>query len=121
MSIVSERPSDVVFETLNRIYLAKKTAGLKDSEFPALLEQVGSIFANQIERGKISEEEIDSFITFISNLNSNYFTLNHKDLSNASEGVIEGIYMAEEQYYERYSQAKPVLSESDYRPGFKRL
>ena len=120
MNIVSERPSDIILNSLNRLSSAKKTAALKPEEFSKLIEVVGDLAANKIKQGKMTEEQIDSLLSY-DNLDYRYFSLPHKDLEEAFKRFSEGIYMAQEQRGLRFFQAKQVFKESDYRPGFKRL
>ena len=54
----SERKSDAIFSSLNRLHNAKQSGALMRDEFSKILVSVGDLFANKIKQGKVAEEEI---------------------------------------------------------------
>ena len=79
-SIVKDRPSDIILESLNRMNDAKLNGALTPEELSHIITLEGSLFANLVSRGLKTEEEVEDFEKEIPNGKSNYFSFNHKDL-----------------------------------------
>ena len=82
------RPSDKVFEALNRFEEAKKTGVLGPKELSDLLISIGTIYSNQIKNGNVNANDIEEFEAFLPK--TNMFTINHKDLDVAYTTIVQG-------------------------------
>lgn len=91
--------TDVILSSLNRIYEAKQTGGLQDTEFANLIGAIGKLAANKIEHGNVNEDEIDSLKSHLTGFtpenSDKYFSFPHKDLDKASKVFIERIDRAQ--------------------------
>lgn len=127
ISIVSEktkftdRPSNVVFQYLNKIYDSKINGSLTNGEFASTIALVGDIFANKVRQGKVTSDEIEQFEAHVSNLQPAYFSFKHEGLKETSKMCLEGIAMAEQATNVRNISARPVLTEVDYNRTFQKL
>ena len=80
------RPSDRVFESLNRFEEAKKTGVLGPKELSDLLISIGTIYSNQVKNGNVNG--IEDFEAFLPK--TNMFTINHQDLDVAYTTIVQG-------------------------------
>ena len=121
MNIVKERPSDLILNSLNRLYDAKLSGALKNDELSKIMILEGDMFASKIKQGKINVDEVESFESFISGFTKdtkdNYFSYQHTDLDRAAKMILEGNDMALEQGL-RYSQ---TVESPNYTKGFRKL
>ena len=79
-SIVKDRPSDIILESLNRMNAAKLNGALTKDELAKIITLEGSMFANLVSRGLKTEEEVEDFEKEIPNGKTNYFSFQHEDL-----------------------------------------
>ena len=86
-SIVKDRPSNIILESLNRLNSAKLTGVLTKDELSKILMLEGSLFANLVSRGLKTEEEVDDFEKEIPDGKINYFSFEHKDLDVAYKTI----------------------------------
>ncbi len=104
-TLEESKPTDVILNSLNRLNIGKQTGALKDTEFAELLVHTGDLVANAIKIGKVSEEDVDSIESFVTQFNgenaNNYFSYNHKALKEAVTTFIEGDTIALQAYEER--------------------
>jgi hypothetical protein len=121
----SERRSDVVFSSLNRLYDAKLSGALVRDELSKILVSVGDLFANKIKQGKVNEDDIESvevYLTGFTGENSDkYFSFPHTDLDRASKTVLESIDFAKQAVDKRNEYAHPVMEADSYERTFRRL
>ena len=121
----SERKSDTIFSSLNRLHDAKLSGALTRDEFSKILVSVGDLFANKIRQGKVTEDEIESveaYLTGFTGENSDkYFSFPHEDLDRASKTVLESIDFAKQAVDKRNEYAQPVMEADSYERTFKRL
>ena len=119
------RPSDVILDSINRLYDAKLSGALKDSELSGIIINIGDLFANKIKQGKVSNNEIESFETYISGFvgenKDNYFAYPHSDLDRATKSVLESIDFAKEELNQRKRYSQPVMDVESYTRTFKKL
>lgn len=80
ISIVTDRPSNIILDSLNRINEAKPKDGLAKDELSKLIMLEGSLFANLVRRGLRTEEDIEDFEKEIPNGKANYFSHKHEEL-----------------------------------------
>jgi hypothetical protein len=121
----SERKSDIVFSSLNRLHDAKQSGALTRDEFSKLLVSVGDLFANKIKQGKVTEDEIESveahLTGFIGENSDKYFSFPHIDLDRASKTVLESIDFARQSLEKRNEYAQPVMEADSYERTFRKL
>ena len=79
-SIVKDRPSDIILESLNRMNAAKLNGALTKDELAKIITLEGSMFANLVSRGLRTEEEVEDFEKEIPNGKTNYFSFEHEGL-----------------------------------------
>ena len=120
-----ERKSDVIFNSLNRFYDAKLSGGLRDDEFSQIVENIGDLFANEIKQGKQTENNIESFESYLGVLGGPnaeyYFSHTHKNLDNAIKSVLEGNDFAKQELEQRKEYAQPVMTAERYTKTFRKL
>ena len=80
ISIVKDRPSNIILDSLNRMYDAKPNGALGEDELAKLIMLEGSLFSNLVSRGLRTEEDVEDFETEITNGKANYLSFRHKDL-----------------------------------------
>jgi len=121
----SERKSNVILDSLNRLHDAKQSGALVRDEFSKILVYVGDLFANKIKQGKVTEDEIESVeahLTGFTGENSDkYFSFPHEDLDRASKTVLESIDFARQAVEKRNEYAHPVMEADSYERTFKKL
>ena len=117
----TDRTSDVVLNSLNRLYEAKLNGVLDKDEFSKIIVLTGNMFANKIKQGKITNDEIDQVESYIIGLDKHYFSNAHDDLDKASKIFLEGDYVALESLNTRKLSAQPIFSEEEYNKGFTKL
>ena len=122
---VSERKSNIILNSLNRLNTVKQNGALTRDEFSKILVSVGDLFANKIRQGKVSEEEIESLEAhltgFIGENSDKYFSFPHEDLERASKTVLESIDFARQAVEKRNEYAQPVMEADSYERTFKKL
>lgn len=116
ISIVKDRPSDVILSSLNRFYDAKLSGAVTKEELATIISDIGDLFANKIKQGNVHPDEIESIETYIEGLNKNYFNLGHEGIDRASKTFLEGDYVALQELESRQIQSAPVNS---YTKGFR--
>ena len=125
MSIVNDRTSDVILNSLNRLYDAKLSGALNEEELSKLIVLVGDLFANKINQGSVSNDEIESIESFLSGFTKankdNYFNFNHKDLDRASKMFIEGVYVASSELEQKRELSSPVLDSDSYSRTYRKV
>ena len=125
MMSVGIRKSDEIFNSLNRLNIAKQTGGLDDTELSNLIVSIGDVFANKVKQGKVSEDEIESACIHLSGFEGKngdkYFAFPHKDLDRASKSFIEGVYMAKDEADKRAEYSQPVMEAESYERTFRKL
>lgn len=121
----SERKSDAIFSSLNRLHDAKLSGALTSDEFSKILVSVGDLFANKIKQGKVTEDEIESveahLTGFIGENSDKYFSFPHTDLKGASKTVLESIDFARQAVEKRNEYAQPVMDADSYETTFRKL
>lgn len=117
----TDRTSDVILNSLNRIYEAKLNGALETDELSKIIVLTGNLFASKIKQGKVSNDEIEQTEAFITDLNQVYFSYEHTDLDKASKIFLEGDYAALDYANSRSLYAQPVKSASEYESGFIKL
>ena len=117
----AERPSDLVLNSLNRIYEAKLNNVLDENELSKSIVLTGNLFANKVRQGKVLSDEMESTKTTVEKLRKEYFTHKHNDLATASDIYIEGIDAALDFVATRNLSAQPVLTQTDYNRTFQKL
>ena len=121
----SMRKSDEIFDGLNRLYDAKLSGGLQESELSSIIVSIGDVFAKTVENGKQASDNIESFEShltqFLGENRDKYFNFSHKDLSRATKTCLEGIDIAQAKLQQRNEYAQPVMSAESYESNFKRL
>lgn len=121
----SERKSNVILNSLNRLHDAKQSGALTSDEFSKILVSVGDLFANKIKQGKVAEEEIqsvESYLTgFVGENSDKYFSFPHTDLKSASKTALESIDFARQEIEKRNEYAQPVMEADSYERTFRRL
>ena len=60
-SIVTDRPSDIILKSLNRMNEAKLNGALTKDELSKIIMLEGSLFANLVSKGLKTEEEVEDF------------------------------------------------------------
>ena len=80
ISIVKDRPSNIILDSLNRMSEAKVNGSLTKDEFSKIIMLEGSLFANLVSRGLKTEEEVEDFEKEIPDGKSHYFSFKHEDL-----------------------------------------
>lgn len=122
---IVDRPSDVILESINRLYDAKLSGAIREEELSKIIVLEGDLFANKIKQGKVSNNEIEqteAFLTgFIGENKDKYFSLKHKDLDRASKMFLEGDFFALEDQRKRSISASPIFEETDYKQGFRKI
>lgn len=108
-SIIKDRQSDVILNSLNRLKDAKDTDSLMETEFADLLILIGDLNANQIRRGLVSKEEVETRESYLPST-SDYFKRNHKDIARARKIFLEGDDIALQEANKRTMMAGPVQS-----------
>ena len=103
-----KRLSDVIFDSINRLYDSGLSGVRKDDELAKIIVLEGKIFANQVSLGKRTEEDVETFENEIPV--SDYAFKNQKYLNDALKRVrgqnTDGLMKQES----RNIQAKPVDS-----------
>jgi hypothetical protein len=121
----SERKSDVILNSLNRLHDAKQSGALVRDEFSKILVSVGDLFANKIKQGKVREDEIESveahLTGFVAENNDKYFSFPHTELDRASKTVLESIDFARQAVEKRNEYAQPVMDAESYERTFRKL
>ena len=100
-----DRPSNVILDSLNRIYHGKQTGGLSDKELSDEIIRIGDLVANSVRNGKLDTIEILNDIKGHVP-DKNYFKFQHKDLELASKTFDESIEMAYSEREERFQKGK---------------
>ena len=121
----SMRKTDIIWDSFNKLLIGKQTGGIGATEFSELLINIGDVFANQVKRGKVNNDDIISYKSYISQfLGKNvdkYFAFPHEGLKTATETTYESISFAKEDLYQRNLEARPVMSSDNYEKGYKKL
>ena len=79
----TERPSDIVLNSINRFYDAGLTGARENDEFAKIEIQLSRLYANLVRNGKRTEEESEDFQNFMPA--ENYFNFEHEGLDIASK------------------------------------
>lgn len=120
-----DRPSDIILNSINRLYDAKLSGALNSDELSKIIVLEGDLFANRIKQGKVSIDEIESAEAFITGFarkgKDNYFSFKHSDLDRAAKIFLEGDYVALEELNKRTSLSSPVFDSESYSKGFKKI
>ena len=121
----SERKSNTILSSLNRLHDAKLSGALTRDEFSKILVSVGDLFANKIRQGKVTEDEIESveahLTEFTGDNSDKYFSFPHEDLDRASKTVLESIDFAKQAVDKRNEYAQPVMDADSYERAFRKL
>lgn len=124
-SRLNDRTSDVILNSLNRMYDAKLSGVMSPDELSKIVVLEGNLFANNISRGKVTQDEIEStesFITgFLEENKDNYFNNKHVDLDKSARMFLEGDFVALEELERRSKFTQSVFDEESYKSNFKRL
>ena len=100
-----DRPSNIILDSLNRIYYGKLTGGLSSKELSSEIIRIGDMVANNIKNGKFSDfevlKEIKGHVP-----NNNYFKFQHEDLNIANKTFDESLEMAISEREERFQKVK---------------
>lgn len=102
-----ERLSDSLLNLYNRFYQAKLTGALKKDELSEIFKIIGILSANQIKKGRMSEEDVRSLESFLV-VNPHYFQVTHENLKEAVSSILEGHDAAVQERMQRYP-ANPVV------------
>lgn len=115
---VKDRPSNVIFTSVNRLYDAKLSGALKSTELSEIIIGLGDLFANKIKQGKVTLDEIESAESFLTQFATDnkdvYFSYKHEDLSRAAKTFLEGDDFALEKAEERNMSSKNVFEFENY-------
>ena len=103
---ISDRPSNVIFDSINRLYDAKKSKVLNADELSKIIILEGDLFSNLVRKGKKSEEDIESFETLLPN--QNYFSIKHNNLDVANNTVKQNITAALYDKENSFSRIKSI-------------
>ena len=103
---MSDRSSNVIFDSLNRLYDAKKSGVLGEDELSKIIILEGKLFSNQVSKGIKNEEDIESFETLLPN--NNYFNANHKNLDVARDTIKQANTVALYNRENRFSRVKSI-------------
>ena len=121
----SMRKSDVIFNSLNRIYDAKLSGALKETEFSSIITSIGDIFANKVKQGNVNNEDIESYEShltqFLGENRDKFYNHPHKDLDVAAKKTLQSIDLSKAEFDKRSSYANPVMSEDSYEKTFRKL
>ena len=123
------RHTDKIWNSFNKFSAGKQTGGINDTEFSDLLINIGDLFANSIKLGKVNQEEIELYKSYLSQFlgenKDNYFNFSHKGLDRATKTNYESINVASDYLVERNNMyAKPSMTEEErnrYTLGFRKL
>ena len=119
------RKSDVIFYMLNGFHGRKISGMVSKTEFADNLINIGDIFANQVRKGKVSKETVESYKSHISQFSGEnkdkYFAYPHEGLDRVYKTTNESIYFAEEEAEKRNSYAQPVMDADSYDRTFRKL
>lgn len=85
--MTNERLSDTILYSLNRLNSAKQSGALIKDELSKLIILEGSLFANQVNRGEKTEEDVEDFEKELPNGKYSVFSFGHKDLDVAYDTV----------------------------------
>ena len=107
ISIVKDRPSNIILDSLIRMYYAKLNGALEEDELAKLIMLEGSLFSNLVSRGLKTEEDVEDFEKEIPNGKINCFSTKHKDLDVAYGTVKQANTAA---LYDRESKMSSRLS-----------
>lgn len=95
-----ERLSDVILLRLNRVNEGKYNGGIKNTEFADELELTGSLLANSIKLGKLSNDDIESvqnyLSTFVGPNKDKYISYPHQDYDKAAMKALQSIALAQQ-------------------------
>ena len=117
--------TDKILSMVNYINEAKtKGVSLNDS-LAITLRHTGELCANKIKQGKMSDDEIEtveSFITQFTGENANkYFNHIHEGLPGAAKDFLVGDDFAKQKREQRNLEAHPVMDAESYVKEFKKL
>lgn len=122
---LKDRKSNVILDSFNRFYDAKKSGAISPDELSKIIVLTGDLFANKISKGEVGKEEINQTESLISEFiepnKDNYFNIKYDDLDKATKMFLEGDFFALEKYEERSKKSSPLFDEETYSKGFKRL
>ena len=107
-SIVKDRPSNIILESLNRMNDAKLNGALTSDELSKIITLEGSLFANLVRRGLRTEEQSEDFLNQIPNGKWNSFSYPHKGQDVAFETVKQDVNVALYEQEKVNIQAQPV-------------
>lgn len=108
ISIVKERPSNIILESLNRMNDAKLNGALTSDELSKIIALEGSLFANLVRRGLKTEGQSEDFLNQLPNGQWNSFSYPHKGQDVAYKTVKQDINAALYQQEKVNIQAQPV-------------
>lgn len=119
------RPSDIIFESLNGFNSRKNAGVLKENELSNLISQIGDLFANKVKQGKVSDEVIESFESHLTQFTGEnkdkFFAFPHEDLERGTKIALESVDFAREEVQKRNVSAQPVMDADSYERTFRRL
>lgn len=117
---MTNRPSDLILESLNGFSERKKKNVYNKEELHDMIVLFSNLFANKIKQGKVSVEDIESVENYVSTFlgihKNDYFINEHEKLAEAAKTVLEADAMALE-----YLRQKEVTASSinDYSKGLR--
>ena len=122
---LSDRPSNVIFEMLNRFHEGKKSGSLRPDELSRIIVLSGDLYANKVSKGEVSISDIEETENFVSCFTEpnydKYFNLAHTDLDKASKMFMDGVFFAQEKQSQRSKYSNPLFDAQTYESGFKKL
>ena len=107
---LSDRPSNVIFEMLNRFHEGKKSGSLRPDELSRIIVLSGDLYANKVSKGEVSISDIEETENFVSCFTEpnydKYFNL---------------VFFAQEKQSQRSKYSNPLFDAQTYESGFKKL
>ena len=95
---IKERPSDAILNYLNHFSNAKKNGVEDKDELAKIIILEGTLFANKIQSGEVSIDDIESAEAFITQFargkKSGYFKKEYDNLDTAAKTFLEGDFVA---------------------------
>ena len=85
----TDRPTDVILNSLNRFTKAKETGALRDDELAKIEILIGRLYANLVRMGKKTEDDVEDFERQVPNGKYDAFNYPHKGLDVAHDYIVQ--------------------------------
>ena len=109
----TEKPSDVFFDSTNRLHDAKLSGVLGEDELSKVLILEGKIFSNQVNMGLRTEEDVEDYERILPRDKNEFLKFNHKDLDLAYNTIKQGntaALLGRESYNKEAQAVKKLVS-----------